>query len=46
MELNPIFNLIPEIVSKRYYWNLIKEGLVDIDGYCRKITLSVLKANI
>lgn len=45
-ELNSIFNLIPEIVSKKYYWGLIKDGLADTDNYCRKVSMSVLKHNL
>ena len=46
LELNPLFSEIPEIVSKPYYWNLIKDGLADVDNYCRKVAISVLKSNL
>ena len=45
-ELNSIFNLIPDIVNKKYYWKLIKDGLSDSDNYCRKVSMSVLKNNL
>ncbi|CDW83820.1 rrna methylase family [Stylonychia lemnae] len=45
-ELNSIFNLIPEIINKKYYWRLIKDGLSDTDNYCRKVSMSVLKSNL
>lgn len=45
-ELNSIFNTLPEIVSNPYYWGMIREGLYDMDNYCRKISMTVLKHNL
>ena len=45
-ELNPIFCQINEIVSREYYWKMIREGLVNEDNYCRKVSMSVLKMNL
>ncbi len=45
-ELNSIFNRIPEIVSVDYYWGMIRDGLYDLDPYCRKVSMAVLKSNL
>jgi hypothetical protein len=45
-ELNSIFNQIDEIVLSPYFWGMIREGLHDIDQYCRKVSMAVLKANL
>jgi len=45
-ELNSIFNQIPEIIMTDYYWSMIREGLYDLDSYCRKISMAVLKNNL
>lgn len=45
-ELNGIFNQISEIALSPYYWGMIREGLHDPDQYCRKVSMSVLKANL
>ena len=45
-ELNPIFNKISEIVVNDYYWKMIKDGLYDLDPYCRKVSMAVLKYNL
>ena len=29
-----------------YYWGMIREGLHDLDQYCRKVSMAVLKANL
>ena len=45
-ELNQIFNRIPEIFSVDYYWGMIRDGLYDLDPYCRKVAMAVLKSNL
>jgi hypothetical protein len=45
-ELNSIFNQIPEIVMTNYYWSMIRDGLYDLDSYCRKVSMAVLKNNL
>jgi hypothetical protein len=45
-ELNGIFNQVPEIVMTEYYWGIIREGLYDLDSYCRKVSMAVLKSNL
>ena len=45
-ELNSIFNGIQEIVRSEYYWGMIRDGLYDLDSYCRKVSMSVLKNNL
>ena len=46
LELNSLFSEIPEIFSKPYYRNLIKDGLADVDNYCCQVAISVLKSNL
>jgi hypothetical protein len=29
-----------------YYWSMIREGLYDLDSYCRKVSMAVLKNNL
>ena len=46
IELNSIFNQIPEIINADYYWGIIRDGLFDPDNYCRKVSMAVLKNNL
>jgi hypothetical protein len=45
-QLNPLFYRTPAIHGNPAYWQLIREGLQEIDQVCRKIALNVLKENL
>ena len=33
-------------MSNDYYWRMIRDGLYDLDPYCRKVSMAVLKQNL